>query len=109
MCLGAAGRFAVETTWQSATDSGTADAVDIDRRDSGLFTFFDPNNLELLVKVLDGCGLNDHFWVFYGATTDVAFPLSVTDTVSGTVREYSNPLGTSAEPIKDLLAFPCSN
>jgi hypothetical protein len=108
LCLGAGRRFAVEIDWQTATGSGTGAAVEIGRQDSGLFTFFDPNNLELLVKVLDGCGINNHYWVFYGATTDVAFQLTVDDTVTQTRREYSNPLGMSAEPIKDLEAFPCT-
>ena len=62
----------------------------------GLFTFFAPDNWELLVKVLDGCAVNDRYWVFAAATTDVEVRLQVTDTGSGTVREYSSPLGSTA-------------
>jgi len=82
-------------------------AVDIGRRDSGLFTFFDPGNLELLVKVLEGCSLTDHYWVFYGATTDQGFELTVTDTQTGAESVYANPPRVSAEPVKDFFAFPC--
>ena len=32
--------------------------------DSGLFTFFDGENWEVLVKVLNGCEMNGHWWVF---------------------------------------------
>lgn len=107
LCLGPDERFAVRIDWETADETGSGQAVDIDRRDSGLFTFFDPNNLEMLVKVLEGCVLTEHFWVFYGATTDVGFRLTVTDTVTGAERLYTNPLGRNAESVKDLLAFPC--
>ncbi len=40
--------------------------------ESGLFWFFDDDNWEMLVKVLDGCGTNGHFWVFLAAATDVS-------------------------------------
>ena len=74
--------------------------------DSGLFYFFDDENLEFLIKVLDGCGLNDHFWVFFAATTNVEFTLIVTDSVTGTRKTYFNPLGTSANTVNDTSAFP---
>ena len=108
LCLGPDDRFAVRIEWETAQESGMGQAVDIGRRDSGLFTFFDPNNLEMLVKVIEGCAITDHFWVFYGATTDVGFRLTVTDTLTEVERVYTNPLGMSAESIKDLTAFPCS-
>ena len=67
--------------------------------------FFTPNNWEMLVKVLDGCSLNGHFWVFAAATTDVEYVLRVTDMQTGAVREYSNPLGNAAAAITDTSAF----
>ena len=74
--------------------------------DSGLFYFFDEENLEFLIKVLDGCGINDHFWVFFAATTNVEFTLIVTDSVTGIRNTYFNPLGTSANTVNDTAAFP---
>lgn len=107
LCLGPEARFAVRIDWETREDAGSGQAVDIGRRDSGLFTFFDPNNLEMLVKVIDGCGLTGHYWVFYGATTDVGFRLSVIDSTTQAEVVYTNPLGRSAESVKDLFAFPC--
>jgi hypothetical protein len=73
--------------------------------DSGLFEFFGGDNWEVLVKVLDGCGFNDRFWVFGCATTNVEYTLTVTDTRSGAVRTYHNPLGRAADALNDTAAF----
>ena len=61
---------------------------------SGYFWFFNPANLELVVKILDGTTVNGHFWVFYGALSDVEYTLRVTDTMTGAVRTYTNPPGS---------------
>ena len=58
-----------------------------------------------MVKILDGCGFNDHFWVFAAATTNVEYTLSVTDTQTGITKQYFNPLGTAAAAITDTGAF----
>jgi hypothetical protein len=60
----------------------------------------------MLIKVLDRCGTPfDSFWVFYAATTNVGFELTVTDTVSGEVEIYRNPVGMTALPVQDTQAF----
>lgn len=100
-------RFAVEISWrdhQGRTGRGQALRW---TRDSGLFWFFGPDNLEVLVKVLDGCGYNGRYWVYAAGTTDVEYVLRVTDTVTGGVREYSNPLGRPAPATTDSAAFLC--
>ncbi|MEM8995385.1 MAG: hypothetical protein AAGF23_11400, partial [Acidobacteriota bacterium] len=75
-------------------------------RDTGLFWFFDPGNVELIVKVLDACGEPyDRFWVFAGGLTNVGVRLQVTDTVTGDVRIYQNTLGQRFQPIQDTDAF----
>ena len=33
---------------------------------TGTFWFFNPANVELIVKALDGSTVNGNFWVFYG-------------------------------------------
>jgi hypothetical protein len=60
--------------------------------ESGAFWFFDPDNLELFVKVLDGSAVNGHTWVFHGALTDVEYTLTVDDS-KGSVWTYHNPRG----------------
>ena len=65
--------------------------------DSAIFWFFQPANFELLIKMVDGCGLNDRYWVFYAATTNVAFTIRVDDTFADeTGIYYHNPLGSTA-------------
>ena len=63
------------------------------RADDGqtLFYFFDPANWEMLVKVLDGCEINNHFWVFAAAATDVEYTLTVTDTETGRTAPPRGP------------------
>jgi hypothetical protein len=73
--------------------------------DSGLFWFFSQNNLEMLFKVLNGCTLNNHYWVFFSAGTNVEFTVSVTDTLRGGTRTYTNPLNNPAPPVQDTSAF----
>ena len=72
--------------------------------ESGVFTFFSANNWELMVKVLDGCALNQSYWVYAAAATDVAYELTVTDRASGERKIYQSPAGTS-QPILDSAAF----
>ena len=76
--------------------------------DAGLFSFFDPANWEVLVKVLRGCQLNQSFWVYLSANTDVAFTITVYDTLTGRTRTFNNPQGRIASPVADTSAFPCS-
>ncbi len=105
LCL-ANERFRVEVTWQDfAGNTGNASVVPVVSIDSGLLWFFDADNWEMLVKVLDGCAINDRFWVFIAATTDVQYTMTVTDTQTGTVRRYVNPLGVASTAITDTDAF----
>jgi len=57
------------------------------------------------VQLVDKCTVNDHFWVFYGGTTNVEFTLTVTDTQTSQTKSYFNPLGMPAAAITDTSAF----
>jgi hypothetical protein len=107
LCLNAS-RFSVTADYQQTPDgpSFPATAVSL-TEDTGMFWFFDPTNVELVVKVLDGCGINAEWWVFAGALTDVGVAMKVTDSYLGTVKSYSNTFGTPFPPIQDSSAFPC--
>jgi len=74
---------------------------------SGLFYFFDRNNWEMQVKVLDGCALNGYRWVFGAATTDVGYELEVEELSSGRRVVYTNPVGRPSRAITDIHAFTC--
>ncbi|MEM8929964.1 MAG: hypothetical protein AAGE94_02250 [Acidobacteriota bacterium] len=87
-------RFEVQVYWQDFEgQDGFGVPVPLSS-DTGAFWFFDPENLEVTVKVLDGRPINGHFWVFNGSLTNVRYDISVTDTVTGAVYVYRNPLGT---------------
>jgi len=73
--------------------------------DSGYFWFFGPENVELMVKVLDGTPVNEHYWVFYGSLSNLMYRLTVTDTLTGATQVYENPQGTLAS-VADTQAFP---
>jgi len=60
---------------------------------SGYFWFFNGDNVELVVKVLDGRPVNGHWWFFYGALSDVEYTIEVLDGVTGARRTYRNDPG----------------
>ncbi|HVS13615.1 MAG TPA: vanadium-dependent haloperoxidase [Thermoanaerobaculia bacterium] len=102
------GRFEAAVTWQNFEgEIGAGKLIPYSSDDSGIFWFFDPANWELMVKVLDACGVNQSYWLFAAATTNVEYRLTVTDTATGRVKTYFNPLGTAAPAITDTTTFPC--
>jgi len=104
LCL-SGGRFEVDVTWKTANGlTGTAQPVSL-TADTGYFWFFSPSNVEMVIKVLDACGLNGKHWVFAGGLTDVEAQIRVTDTQTGAVKTYTNPQGTAFRPIQDTSAF----
>lgn len=106
VCLNG-GRFRVQVAWKTgAGEEGVATSVPVGSDDSALFWFFNANNWEMLIKVLNGCALTNNYWVFFAATTDVQFVVTITDTTTGKVKTYLNPQGTSADAVTDTGAFP---
>ncbi|MXZ39044.1 MAG: hypothetical protein F4Z19_12505 [Holophagales bacterium] len=102
------GRFSVQARWEKP-DGETGDAVAWPLTgDTGLYWFFEPSNVEMVLKVLDGCGVNGHRWVFAGGLTDVGVTMTVTDTETGQVQTFGNPVGTPFQPVQELKAFACS-
>ena len=98
-------RFEVEVVWRdyNTSTSGAGRAVPL-TGDTGTFWFFSSANVELVVKVLDGRPINGHYWVFYGALSDVEYTITITDTATGQVRTYFNPAHTMASAA-DTAAF----
>jgi plastocyanin len=104
LCL-SGGRFQIEATWEAADgSSGRAHPVAL-TSDSGYFWFYEPDNVELAVKVLNGCGVNGKYWVFAGGLTNLAVEITVTDSATGFVKKYSSSLGTAFPPILDTAAL----
>lgn len=92
LCL-QGGRFRVEVAWEDFQGSrGAGQALPMSDT-SGSFWFFERENVELTVKIVDARPLNGHFWLFYGSLTTVELTLTVTDTTTGEAREYRKPAG----------------
>jgi ELWxxDGT repeat protein len=105
LCLG--GRYRVEARWRDfAGNAGEGHAVPLTAKPgtTGTFWFFDPANVEAIVKILDGNAVNGHVWVFYGALSNVEYTLTVTDTQTGLTRQYFNPSGQLAS-VGDVYGF----
>jgi len=99
-------RFKVQVDWRTNQGTqGPGGVVPFQTTDSGLFWFFNPNNWETVIKVLNGCPVNNRYWVFAGGLTNVETVITVTDTQGGDVKQYMNPLDTPFQPIQDTNAF----
>ena len=98
------GRFRVEATWRDfAGNAGDGVAVPI-TPDTGYFWFFDDDNVELILKLIDGGGFNGHHWVYYGALSNVEYTFTVTDSETGAAKRYFNP-ATRFASSGDITAF----
>ncbi|HEX3552166.1 MAG TPA: hypothetical protein VIA62_02935 [Thermoanaerobaculia bacterium] len=90
LCLG--GRFSVGVQLTNPTSGAAGSGKPLSLTgDTGAFWFFGPDNVELMIKVLDGRAVNGHFWVFYGALSDVEYTITVTDTETRQSKFYHNP------------------
>ncbi len=107
LCL-SEGRFEIRVHWKDHNREGVygaGTAVPIDVSDeSGMFWFFSSTNIELVVKTLDGRGVNGHYWVFFGALSDVEYWVTVRDTSGGGRRTYHNPPAENCGQ-SDITAF----
>lgn len=108
------GRFAVHVEFETVQGGGLAgDALAtplaaVGAHQGGLFTFFDPANPEMLLKLLDGCLINNHYWLYASAGTNVGMTIRIHDLLLDTEKVYSNPDLTPAPPLQDVNALPCS-
>lgn len=86
---------------------GRATPVRFASDDSAFFWFFNDKNYEVMVKVLNGCAINGHYWVFIAGTTNQGHRIRVGDVTDNTVLTYTRFEGPPAEAINDTLAFDC--
>lgn len=104
LCL-VGGRFQVRVQWEKPTGEIGAGMAIPETADTGLFWFFSSTNVEMVLKVLNTCSFANRFWVFAGGLTNVRVVMTVTDTLNGTVKTYTNPQGAAFQPIQDTNAF----
>jgi len=102
-------RFEVSVTFTDPKDGmvKTAQELDADlgpaQQDARVYWFFGPNNPEMLLKVLDGCAHNNHWWVFAAAATD----LIVNVTIDSAYERRSWTTSAHKPLINDIYAFRC--
>ena len=73
--------------------------------DSAYLWFFSSDNVEVLVKMMNGCVLDSSYWVFAGGLTNANVVITVTDATTGTMKQFHNPQGTPFQPIQDTSAL----
>ena len=99
------GRYRVNVYWRTATDYGNGNGTAL-TDDSADYWFFDPTNVELILKVKDACvDPFNHFWVFIAGLTNVEVTITVIDSHTGVVRTYTNPLNRPFVTALDTSAF----
>jgi PKD repeat protein len=107
LCLNG-GRFEVKAHWTKNDGSASGEGMGVKLTDdTGYFWFFDVSNVEMVVKVLNGCGLTQHYWVFAGGLTNQNVSWQVTDTQNGAVfAQTGNNSGVAFPPVQrtDALA-----
>ncbi len=96
------GRFEVQAEYRDyGGNAGTGKAVLL-TPDTGYFWFFNSTNVEAVAKMVSFCGSGTNNVGFYaGGLTDVEVKLKVKDTLNGTYREYTNPLGRPFDLVRD--------
>jgi len=99
-------RFRVTVRQENAAgEAGDGKAAQL-TGDTGYFWFFSENNVEVVVKVLNGCGIGDPaYWVFIGGLTDLRVEVEVEDVEADETKTYVNELGTLFVPVSDTAAF----
>ena len=108
-------RFQVEIEYQTAQGgglSGKGKAIPLASLGvarGGLFWFFNEDNPEIVVKVLNGCASNQKYWVFVSGGTNVGLTITVSDTVTGEVHSYFNRDLTPFAPVQDTSALSCGH
>lgn len=106
-------RFEVTVSYQTATAGGQASVMSFSGQraesDQSVFLyFFDNANFEMGVKMVDACVPPfDRFWAFVSGLTNQGYTVTIRDTVTGAVKNYSNPLGTYPQTVGDTNAFLC--
>ena len=90
--------------WSEEGGNGSGRPVQV-TRDTGYFWFFDSANIELVLKVLDARAINDAFWIYFGALSNVEYEITVRDTITGAAKLYRNPPGNFAS-VGDTEGLP---
>lgn len=108
------GRWEIKVDWETTLGGGSSGhahalpLVPVGVTRGGMFWIYSADNPELVVKIIDGCGSNEHAWVYYSAVTNAGFTLTITDKLYPlNVWTRTNPDLHTADPVADIEAFTC--
>ena len=102
-------RYRVDVRYEGGPRKrGRAGAVDLTEA-SGYFWFAGPNDIQLMVKLIDGCAVNKHRWVFLAGLTSLRVLTVVTDTWTGATSTYLNEMNQPFPTVQDVGAFKDCN
>lgn len=100
-------RFVVSVRWFAPTEQGQG-AISTRSADSLIFSFFEPTNWEMILKILPACEAGFDHWFVLGATaSNVGLELTVEDVRTGIVATWGKPQGPPAPAIILNEEFPC--
>lgn len=98
----------VEVTYQDPFTGEETKAGVLPFSDEGAtFWFFNPTNPEISLKILDGRGVNGHYWVFVSSLTSVEFTVRIEQCDAPgdcEVKQYHSPAGKNLD-FADVTSF----
>ena len=101
----AGGRFEVTAVWTTPSGSSGYGRPMALSDDTGYFWFFDDDNVEVVLKVLDACGFAGRYWVFAGGLTNVGVELTVRDVEADVEKIYTSTADQPFQPIQDTAGL----
>ena len=96
------GRFSIEVYVFSTSSYAQ---VLTSSSESAVFWFFSNTNWEVVAKVLNGCGVNNNYWVYAAGATSLNYQVNFFDYATGRSNGYSGfcPLADTGQ----IVGFPC--
>jgi hypothetical protein len=104
------GRFSLTVNGTNAAGQSTPGRVsprDV-YPDGGYFWFFNQDDAEVLIRVINGCRQNNRYWVFTEGLDPVMtteLTITVTDTATGVQQQYVTLMNSPAPGVTDNNAF----
>jgi PKD repeat protein len=106
LCL-MSNRFQVTGQYDTYSSSTFVNATATSFSDNtGFLTTVTVGNVDVVVKMVNFCALNNSWSAYIGGTTDLGVKITITDTNTGRVYTAANPLGTGWDLIRQV-AFSC--
>lgn len=97
--------LAMPIVTRAAHDAGLTATLELPEGDidfsleTGTLHFFDEENAPFAVQVIDGCAVNDHYWVLGAGLGSAAAPLTVFDERTGRSHRLVLPAFRPGEPV----------